>query len=144
MFSNDYRADVIKWQLRLLRSLGLSDKTIGFFVRAAHVHAPIYIVIYITYIANIWGAIASIVALLFGFVYFILFNGCVLSKLEQLLDSEDITIVDPFLELAHFPKTNKNRMNISLVFGSGYVVFCALIAYHRFAPSSFPKLLQPL
>jgi len=144
IFSRDYRKSVITWQLEHLRSIGLSDKTIGFFVRAAHVHAPIYIIIYLMYIGDIWGASFTIVALCFGFVYFILFDGCVLSKLEQALDSEDITIVDPFLEMARFEKSNINRMRLSLGLGTGYVLFCMLIVYHRFAPPGFPILLDPL
>jgi len=144
IFSRDYRKSVINWQLQGLRSIGLSDKTIGFFVRAAHVHTPIYILIYLIYVGDIWGSLLVIVGLCFGFVYFILFDGCVLSKLEQVLDSEDITIVDPFLEMARFPKTNTNRMRLSLGFGSGYVLFCMIIVYHRFAPPGFPVLLEPL
>ena len=144
LFSRDYRKSVISWQLANLRRIGLSDKTIGFFVRAAHVHTPIYIIIYLMYIGDAWGSIATIVALFFGFIYFIRFDGCILSKLEQVLDSEDITIVDPFLELARFEKSNTNRMRLSLALGSGYVIFCMLIVYHRFRPPHFPVLLEPL
>jgi hypothetical protein len=144
LFTRDYRKSVIAWQLQNLRKLGLSDKTIGFFVRAAHVHTPIYILLYLMYIGDVWGSILVIVALMFGFAYFILFDGCVLSKLEQTLDAEDITIVDPFLEMARFEKSNKNRMRLSLGMGSGFVVFCMLIVYHRFRPPGFPVLLEPL
>jgi len=144
LFSRDYRKSVISWQLQNLRNLGLSDKTIGFFVRAAHVHTPIYILIYLMYIGDVWGSILTIVALWFGFAYFILFDGCVLSKLEQVLDSADITIVDPFLEMARFEKSNLNRMRLSLGMGAGYVVFCMLVVYHRFTPPGFPILFEPL
>jgi len=144
LFSRDYRKSVIAWQLENLRKIGLSDKTIGFFVRAAHVHTPIYILLYLIHIGDAWGSILVIVALWFGFAYFILFDGCVLSKLEQTLDSEDITIVDPFLEMARFEKTNLNRMRLSLGMGGGYVIFCMLIVYHRFRPPGFPVLFEPL
>jgi hypothetical protein len=144
LFSRDYRKSVISWQLENLRKIGLSDKTIGFFVRAMHVHTPIYIILYLMYIGDAWGSILVIVALFFGFAYFIMFDGCVLSKLEQTLDSEDITIVDPFLEMARFEKSNTNRMRLSLGIGSCYVVFCMLIVYHRFRPPGFPVLLEPL
>jgi hypothetical protein len=144
LFSRDYRKSVIQWQLENLRRIGLSDKTIGFFVRAAHVHTPIYIILYLMYIGDAWCSILVIIALFFGFGYFILFDGCILSKLEQVLDEEDITIVDPFLEMARFEKSNTNRMRLSLAFGTGYVVFCMLIVYHRFRPPGFPVLLEPL
>jgi hypothetical protein len=144
LFSRDYRKSVISWQLEQLRRLGLSDKTVGFFIRAAHVHTPVYIILYLMYIGDVWGSVLVIALLFFGFAYFIMFDGCVLSKLEQKLDSEDITIVDPFLELAKFEKNNQNRMRLSLGIGVGYVIFCIMIVYHRFTPPGFPPLLDPL
>ena len=131
MFDKDYRDSVIRWYIALLRNLNLSDKTIGFFVRAMHVHTPIYLIIAMWFGDHNW-CILILLGLLVGFIYFILFDGCVLSKLEQTLDHEDITIVDPFLEMANVEKTNQNRMRLSLFFGTGYTLFMALIFKWRF------------
>ena len=144
-FSKDYRKSVIKWYIDFFRQLNLSDKTIGFFMRAMHVHTPIYLIIMMVY-GNYWGCIMILIGLAFGFAYFIMFDGCVLSKLEQTLDQEDITIVDPYLEMANIEKTNKNRMSISLFFASGYTLFMLLIFKWRFHtvadPNSFVQFLN--
>ena len=131
MFDKDYRDSVIRWHIAFLRNLNLSDKTIGFFVRAMHVHTPIYLIIGMWFGAHNW-CLLILLGLFVGFAYFIMFDGCVLSKLEQTLDHEDITIVDPFLEMANVEKTNKNRMRLSLFFGTGYTLFMMGIFKGRF------------
>ena len=140
LFSKDYRNSVILWNIHLLRHLNLSDKTIGFFMRAMHVHTPIYLIIMMVY-GGYSGCIMILIGLGIGFGYFLLFDGCVLSKLEQTLDHEDITIVDPFLEMANVEKNNKNRMRLSLFFGTGYTVFMMLIFKWRFHTVYDPNAL---
>jgi hypothetical protein len=143
MFDKDYRDSVIRWYIGLLRNLNLSDKTIGFFVRAMHVHTPIYLIIAMWHGSQMW-CVLILLGLFVGFAYFILFDGCVLSKLEQTLDHEDITIVDPFLEIANVEKTNKNRMRLSLFFGSGYTLFMLLIFKGRFYTAYDPNVFAHL
>ena len=134
MFSIDYRKLVIEANVAVLRKLGMQDKTIAFFMRACHVHAPIYILIHLANTGKT-SAIITIALMLLTFAYFVLFDGCVLSKIEFALDHEDITIVDPFLEMAGYEKNKQNRINLSIMFGIGYVLFAILIIELRFYSS---------
>jgi hypothetical protein len=130
--SKDYRESVIEWQVSSLRSLNMSDKTIGFFLRSLHVHTPIYLIIAMATTANYALAAAILVCLGVAFAFFVAFDGCVLSKIEQRLDSQDITIVDPYLEIFGVEKTKTNRMRISLFFAAGYILLMGLMFRWRF------------
>ena len=84
----------------------------------------------------IYGSkVQNIIILCFLFcaaVSFVLFKGCLLSKIENTLDGEDITIIYPFLDFLRMEKTNKNRMNISILIGVLYVFFALLVFHFRF------------
>ena len=135
MFSHDHRSSIIKWNVDMLRSMNMSDKTIGFYLRSLHVHTPIYLLISMWYTKSLFNGIVILIGLGIAFVYFVMFDGCVLSKIEQTLDAQDITIVDPFLEIAGVEKTNKNRMRLSLWFAGGYITLMVLLFYFRFVHS---------
>ena len=137
-FSRDYRESVIDWQVNSLRSLNLSDNTIGFFLRSLHVHTPIYLIITMVTTTNYILALTVLICLGIAFVFFVLFDGCVLSKIEQRLDSQDITIVDPYLEIFGVEKTKTNRMRISLLFAVGYMILMGALFYGRFHRCSTP------
>ncbi len=132
MFSHDHRSSVIKWNVEMLRSMNMSDKTIGFYLRSLHVHTPIYLLISMWTCGSLWNGVFILLCLAIAFFYFVMFDGCVLSKIEQTLDAQDITIVDPFLEIAGVEKTNQHRMTLSFWFAGGYSLFMFLIFYFRF------------
>jgi hypothetical protein len=131
-FSHDYRKSVIEWHVELLRSFNLSDKTIGFYIRSMHVHTPVYLIIAMLYCGNYFIALSILICLGIAFAFFVMFDGCVLSKIEQALDDQDITIVDPFLEMLGIEKTKTARMRISLLFAVGYMILMVGIFYWRF------------
>jgi len=141
--SKEYKKEVVQWVILQLKKLNLTDKTIGFFMRAYHVNMPIYfsiIMIYGSKIANI-GLIAF---LLVALVSFIVFDGCILSKIESELDDVDITVVDPMLEMLLVEKTNKNRMRISYAIAGLYLLCAFSIFWYRFYLPEFPPILTPI
>ena len=129
--SKEYRNEVVQTCIQQLKRLGLSEKNIGFFMRAYHVNVPIYF-----FIAMIYGSYAVNVALLiflFGaLISFIAFDGCILSRIESTLDNEDITVVDPMLEILGFEVNNKNRVQVSYVIAALYLSMAILIFWIRF------------
>jgi len=129
--SKEYRNEVVQHCIQQLKRLGLSEKTIGFFMRAYHVNVPIYF-----FIAMIYGSYAvNIVLLIFLFcalISFIVFDGCILSRIESTLDDEDITVVDPMLEILGFEVNNKNRVQVSYVIAALYLIMAILIFWIRF------------
>jgi hypothetical protein len=136
-FSYDYRKSVIDQLVELLRRLNMRDETIGFYLRAMHVHTPIYLIIAMQS-CSLPVAILILCALFTALVYFCLFDGCVLSKIEKKLDGKDITIVDPFLEVLNYKKTKKNRMRFSFVLVAGYLTFMVLLFALRFRKTFSP------
>lgn len=129
--SKEYRNDVVKMIIDQLKRLGLSEKTVGFFMRAYHVNMPIYffiIMVYGSFIMNV----ALIAFLLCALASFIAFDGCILSRIETELDQENITVVDPLLELAGLGKTHKTRIQISYLIAGMYMGLAFLIFWFRF------------
>jgi hypothetical protein len=130
-FSHDHRESVIKWHVSILRMLNMKDKTIGFYLRSLHVHTPIYLLIAMQ-TCSFPVAVFVLCCLFIALTYFVLYDGCVLSKIEKTLDGQDITIVDPFLEIRGVKKTKQNRMRLSYVFAAGYITLMLLIFWYRF------------
>lgn len=129
--SKEYRTQVVRGVVIQLKKIGLSEKTIGFFMRAFHVNVPIYffiIMIYGSFIMNV----ALLIFLLCALVSFIAFDGCILSRIENELDNEDITVVDPLLEIAGYEKTHKNRIQISYVIAGLYLMSAGVLFWYRF------------
>ena len=135
--SKEYRNELIKSIVEKLKQFGLSEKTIGFFMRAYHVNVPIYffiIMIYGSFTINV----AVIAFLLCALVSFIVFDGCILSRIESELDQDDITVVDPLLELTGIEKNHKNRIHISYCIAAMYLVMTFLIFWFRFKGDLVP------
>lgn len=133
--SKEYRNEVVQHCIHQLKQLGLSEKTIGFFMRAYHVNVPIYF-----FIAMIYGSymvnVALIIFLIGALISFIVFDGCILSRIESTLDNEDITVVDPILEILGLEVNNKNRVKISYVIAGLYLSMAFLIFWFRFLGGS--------
>ena len=123
--------DCIVLFVKKINLFNVSDKNLGFFIRAIHVNLPFYLLIFIIYGTKVQGLI--ILFLLFvSSLLFIYFNGCILSKIEKKLDGEDITIVDPFLDAFKLEKTHKNRMWVSFFIAIIYLSIILLIFKYRF------------
>jgi hypothetical protein len=135
--SKEYRNELIKNIINQLKKLGLSEKTIGFFIRAYHVNVPIYFFIIMIY-GSFYVNVALISFLLCALASFVAFDGCILSRIENELDQDDITVVDPMLELAGIERTNKNRMQISYLIAGLYLVTTFLIFWVRFIKVDTP------
>lgn len=132
--SKEYKNKIIDAYVSLLKSFNffkLSDKNLGFFIRAFHVNLPFYFVILMVYGSKVQNIIL-LFFLMLAFICFILFNGCILSKIENKIDGEDITIIDPFLDSLSMEKTSKNRMIISFIIVFFYLLFAVLTFSYRF------------
>ena len=144
--SKEYRNELIKSIVEKLKQLGLSEKTIGFFMRAYHVNVPIYFFIIMIY-GSFTMNVAVIAFLLCALVSFIVFDGCILSRIESELDQDDITVVDPLLELTGIEKNHKNRIQISYCIAAMYLVMTFLIFWFRFkgdlVPIGTPEVTTP-
>jgi len=138
LVSKEYKKQIVNWYVSEIKKLNISDKTFGFFMRAFHVNLPIYCVIIMIY-GNQFMNICTLIFLICVSVSFIVFDGCILSMIENEIDKEDITIVDPFLEMLDCKTTNKNRMKLATAIAVFYMCFAFFIYFMRF--SYMPNLL---
>jgi len=141
LVSKEYKREIINWFVSLIKKLNISDKTFGFFMRAFHVNLPVYCVIIMIY-GNQFMNICTLFMLSCASISFIAFDGCMLSMVEKEFDNEDITVVDPFLEMLGFNTTNRNRMNISIVIAVFYMCFAFFVYYMRFSVT--PHFIQSM
>jgi len=86
--------------------------------------------------------------LIIAFVFFLilvqqlLLRTCVLTKAENLLHKDNITIVDPFLIVGGIEKTKDTRYASSLSFVSclgGTILFCILTQDLKWEPENVPE-----
>jgi hypothetical protein len=72
------------------------------------------------------------VLLLALFASFVAFDGCILSRIETAIDNDDITVIDPIIEIAGYEKTHSVRMRVSYVIAVVYFMFAVLMFWIRF------------
>lgn len=130
-FIRELRKKVIYYNMLFLELTGIDKKTLGFLIRAYHVNLPIYIILFLV-MGPKWFVELNILFLFLSLITFALFEGCFMSMIEQKLDGEDITIMDPFVEMVGLPKNNKSRMAISFIIGPLYIVMALSIYFIRF------------
>ena len=92
---------------------------------------PIYTIILMFYISKLLYHIL-IFNLLFIFVSFIYYKGCVLTVLETKLCGDTFTFIDPILEYNNIELNSKNRYFVSFVVGINYLAVTFLIYFYRF------------
>ncbi len=119
---------------KMLQSSGISNKNICMLLRSVHFAFPIINGI-ILLLGPYFLFKAVLILNIFIFSLFIIFNGCILSRLEQRFCElgDEYTIIDPFLELCKIPLNNENRKNYSLYSAIICFILTYLIYYFRFS-----------
>ena len=111
--------------------LTLSNKTIGNLIRSTHGSLPI---IFLTLIScgSFKTVIITNIIVIILLVSFIVFKGCILSKLEKKLCKEDFVITDPLFEIMEIEINNENRFKTLYYIGIPYILMINFIIYYRF------------
>ena len=109
----------------------LSKKSLGIMMRSFHLSTPVCFILITLFAPKkvIWFILFLLVAIL---LMFFIFDGCILSMIENKVCNDDFTIADPFLEVAAWEKNTKNRFNMTLIVGLTYYVAIGIIYYIRF------------
>ena len=115
----------------LVNNSNLSSKSVGFFIRAIHSIVPI-ILLFLLLFSGKKQFIIIIFFNLFIYALFVIFDGCILSKLELKLINDNFTVIDPFLEIFDIDVTNKNRKKYSIYSWISGFFFIILLYYIRF------------
>jgi hypothetical protein len=111
--------------------LTLSNKTIGNLIRSMHGSLPI---IFLTLIScgSFKTAIITNIIVFILLISFVIFRGCILSKLEKKLCKEDFIITDPLFEIMEIEINNENRFKTLYYIGIPYILLINFIIYYRF------------
>jgi uncharacterized membrane protein len=109
----------------------LSKLSIGHLIRTFHYITP-FLGIFSALYGPKYLVILSIIFLIIVYLFFIIFNGCILSSLETILIGDGFYITDPALEICKMEINNKNRFKISYIVGPIYLFIFFFIIYMRF------------
>lgn len=125
------KKEIVKTIDSHLNKCGLDKKYIGNMIRGFHIASPICAFIIICFAPKIlvW---LTIFYLLLVIIFFVLFNGCVLSILESKYLKDEFNIVDPFLCIMGAEVNNSNRMQISAVLMFFYLIGIFIIYNLRY------------
>ena len=127
------RKQLIEFAENFLRKTNIADNTLCLLLRIFHFIIPL-----ISITILLWGTSPLFMTVtlinIIIFTMFFMFDGCILSRLEQRFseNGDDFTVIDPFLVIIDVELTNENRTIYSIY--SSLVGFVAtyLIYYYRF------------
>ena len=90
--------------------LGITNYYLSLFLYIFH-HIVIFFIPYliILFNSNLLIMIINLSAILLSLIFFFFFKGCILTRLEQKLEKNNIIIGDIVLDILGVNKTNKNR-----------------------------------
>ena len=129
--SKEKRNQIVEKIKNYFQNGKLSSKSLGIMMRAFHISTPIsYLILSLLasrYVVNIIVGLLFIIILMF-----FVFDGCILSMIENKICNDDFTVADPFLELLEMEKNYKNRFNISLIIFTIFNIIIGIIYYFRF------------
>ena len=116
---------------KTLAWIGSFQSPLGNLIRSTHGSLPI---IFLTLIScgSFKTVIITNIIVIILLVSFIVFKGCILSKLEKKLCKEDFVITDPLFEIMEIEINNENRFKTLYYIGIPYIVIINLIIYYRF------------
>lgn len=129
--SKDKKYIVADYFKSLCDKCTISNHTLGMYIRGWHIMTPIYTIILMFYISKLLYNIL-IFNLLFVFIAFIYFKGCVLTVLETKLCGDTFTFIDPILEYNIIELNSKNRYNVSFIVANLYLALTFIIYFYRF------------
>jgi hypothetical protein len=131
LISKEKRNKIVEYFKNKWESGKISKKSLGIIMRSFHMSAPIFFILIASFAQKkvVWIVIFLLLVI---FLMFFIFNGCILSMIENKVCDDDFTVADPFLELLEWEKNSKNRFNVTLLVGVFYYIVVGIIYYIRF------------
>jgi hypothetical protein len=125
-----------------IRSINLSDKNTCMLLRTLHFIMPIVTVVIMLLGSKTWFKIIILFNIIV-FILFLIFHGCILSKIEHRFTDDEFTVIDPFLEIIGVELTNENRHVYSLYSSiNGFMVTFGLYFYRFGMPNSIASTIE--
>jgi hypothetical protein len=131
LISKEKRNKIVEHYKNKWENGKLSKKSLGIVMRSFHMSTPVFFILIALFAPKhvVWVALFLLVVIFF---MFFIFDGCILSMIENKVCNDDFTIADPYLEALEWDKNSKNRFNVTLIIGLSYYIATALIYYIRF------------
>jgi len=139
MFEN-LRNIILDKTKNIINKTNLSNKSIGILLRSFHFAISIVVAVLLLIGSNTVFKLAILFNIIV-FIMFFVFDGCILSRLENMFTDDDFTVIDPFLEIARIEITNENRKKYSLYSSIIGFIFTFILYYFRFN-FNYNKLLS--
>jgi hypothetical protein len=131
LISKEKRNKIVEYYKNKWESGKLSKKSLGIVMRSFHMSTPIFFILITAFAPKkvVWFVFFLLVIIFF---MFFVFDGCILSMIENKVCNDDFTIADPYLEALGWEKNSKNRFNVTLLVGVTYYITVGIIYYIRF------------
>ncbi len=110
----------------------IPNNIIAFIIKSGHFHYPMYSLIFIL-LLPLPLAFFQLFICICSFIFYIYFDGCILTILEYKLNNknDDIHIIDFLLYALQYDITNENRINVTLILAGYYFVLVFFILWIR-------------
>ena len=115
----------------LLRNTGMEDKTICYMLRAVHIFFPLLAACFIFFGSKQLLKL-TVLCNIIVFILFLIFKGCILSKLERRFCQDDFTIIDPIISLLGLSLKDEVRVEYSFFLNILCILGAVIIYYLRF------------
>lgn len=131
LISKEKRNKIVEHYKNKWESGKFTKKSLGIMMRSFHMSTPIFFILIALFAPKrvVWIVIFLLIVILF---MFFIFDGCILSMIENKVCEDDFTIADPYLEALEWEKNSKNRFNVTLIVGLMYYTLVGIIYYVRF------------
>lgn len=131
LISKEKRNKIVEHYKNKWESGKFTKKSLGIMMRSFHMSTPIFFILIALFAPKrvVWIVIFLLIVILF---MFFIFDGCILSMIENKVCEDDFTIADPYLEALEWEKNSKNRFNVTLIVGLIYYTLVGIIYYVRF------------
>lgn len=148
--SKENKTKLIDYLEKYCETFKMSKRTLGYTIRSYHICSPFILIIYLLYGPR-WIIIVLGIILLSAFILYYLFNGCIITMLENRLCGNEFTVADPFIDYFGLELNNKNRIIVTNYIYYTFILSFLLIYYYRFfkkqstlpVPSIVPNIVVP-
>ena len=133
MISKIIQDKILNGVFKIQKRYKLSDKTMFTILYVCHHIHVVLVSTVLIFISDPVVMILNFIYILFVLILFNFFHGCIITKMEQKLEQNDIIIGDICLDILNIDKTYNNRV---LSAGSAIVFSICMQLYKILVPNS--------
>lgn len=128
---NSIQVKFLDYFEKLLRKSGMSNETISFGLRGIHILLG-FTLYYCIIFGNKKTFKKAIIAMVFVFSIFFIFNGCILTRLERRFSQDDFIVIDPLIKFCNLSCDHNTRFRFTIYFNLLTLFLSGIIYYFRF------------